>query len=147
VLLKYLIKHIAVIVVAEREVSIDASFPKWSNQFGEMPVVTRLAILQGQITIDKHAHWLGRPIHNFSDNLAQMSGDRRIFWVLFTNVSVVQQINQIGVDFAGRRPPDVVPTQQNTCSRSPKKAPSIQGRQMDWQIINLVLRNIASRIE
>lgn len=75
-LFEYLIERIAVIVIAEREMSIDARFLKWSNQFCKMPIVTRLAILESQVTIDQHARWLSWSIYQFGNNLAQMSGDR-----------------------------------------------------------------------
>lgn len=124
--LQDLIEDTPVIVVSQGQMSIDAGVLKRIDQLCKVPIVTRLAILECQIAIDQHAGWLGRSVYQFVDNLAQMTGDRRILRLFFTDVRIVQQIDKIGVDSVCLRRGSFMPIQQDACSRGTKETPSIQ---------------------
>lgn len=60
-----------------------------------MPVVTGLAVLQREITIDQNGGRLPFECDKFVDDFAEMTGHRGIGRMLFPNVRVVEQVNEV----------------------------------------------------
>ncbi len=119
-------------MIAERQMGINARTLKRLNQRGEVPIVSPLPISKRQITVDQHACRLPRSTHQLGDHLAKVARNGRVFGVLFTDVGVIEQVNQIRLDSHRFRRLGSSPVHQHAGAGSFQESSSILRGKMNW---------------
>ncbi len=72
-----LIERFAIIIIPKRQIRVDLCLTQRRNQLGEVPVVSRLTVFEGEVSVDQETCRLCVALNRLSDDLTQVSRNGR----------------------------------------------------------------------